>query len=194
MVILTPKEREALIIIFKDFTTYYNANSISKILKISQVGAQKIFKRLLKENLLVSKTIGKSIVYKLNPEDDYVKNLITFLLADEANQFKRWKEEFKELKSSIVMFYGSAVKNYSQAKDIDIMVIVNEKNIKEINGILNNKENLLSKKLHSIKLTKKDLIENLKKRDKIAIEIVKQAIILSQQEEYVEIITNVTGF
>ena len=52
MISLTQKERESLSILFKDFTSYYNANSISKILKISHVGAQKIFKRLKKENNL----------------------------------------------------------------------------------------------------------------------------------------------
>ena len=77
MVSLTQKERETLLILFKDYTNYYNANSISKILNISHVGAQKIFKRLLKENLIINKKIGKSIIYKLNLEDNYVKQLIT---------------------------------------------------------------------------------------------------------------------
>ena len=76
MISLTQKERETLLILFKDFTTFYNANSISKILGISHVGAQKIFKRLLNENLLTDKKIGKSITYKLRLEDDYVRKLI----------------------------------------------------------------------------------------------------------------------
>ena len=97
MVTLTQKEKEVLLILFKDFTNFYNANSISKVLNISHVGAQKIFKRLLNQNLLIDKKIGKSIIYKLKLDDDYVKKLIIFLLADEANNFKRWKEEFKEL-------------------------------------------------------------------------------------------------
>jgi len=50
MVKLTQKERETLILLLKDFTSYYNANNISKMLKMSHVGAQKIFKRLLSEN------------------------------------------------------------------------------------------------------------------------------------------------
>ena len=62
MITLTQKERETVIILFKDYTTYYNANSISKVLGISHVGAQKILKRLLQENLVASKTIGKSII------------------------------------------------------------------------------------------------------------------------------------
>lgn len=192
MVSLTQKERETLLILFKDFTSFYNANSISKILKISHVGAQKIFKRLKKENLVVDKKIGKSIIYKLNLEDNYVKQLIAFLLADEANNFKRWKEEFKDLfkKDRIVMMYGSAIKNYTHAKDIDIMIIIENKDVKEVNNILKKKEEILPKKIHSIKLTYQDLSENLKKKDKVVIDIVKNAIILYGQDEYVRILKN----
>jgi len=61
MLSLTEKERETMLVLFKDFAAYYNANSISKVLKISHVGAQKILKRLLHENLVKYQQIGKSI-------------------------------------------------------------------------------------------------------------------------------------
>lgn len=190
MASLTQKERETLLVLFKDFTGFYNANSISKILNISHVGAQKIFKRLLEENLLISRRIGKSIIYKLNVEDSYVTQLIAFLLADEANNFKRWKEEFKELftKDRIVMVFGSAIRNYSQAHDIGILIVIEKNEIGEIHEILKKKEEILPKKLHSIKLTRQDLLESLKKKDKAMIDIVKNAIILYGQERYVGIL------
>ena len=85
MVAITQKEKQALLIIFKDFSSYYNANSISKILNISHVGAQKILKGFFDEDLVVKKQIGKSIVYKLNLSNNYVKQLLTFLLADDCS-------------------------------------------------------------------------------------------------------------
>ncbi|MDO8656240.1 MAG: nucleotidyltransferase domain-containing protein [Nanoarchaeota archaeon] len=192
MLSLTTKERETLLILFKDYTSFYNANSISKVLKISHVGAQKIFKRLKKENLIVNTKIGKSIIYKLNLKEDYTKNLISFLLSDEAHNFKRWKEEFKELeqKGRIIMMFGSAIKNYAQAHDIDLMIVIEQKEIKEIHAILKKKEEILPKKIHAIKLTKHDLLENIKKKDKAIVDIVKNAIILYGQDNYVEIMTN----
>ncbi len=195
MLNLTRKERETLLILFKDFTNFYNANSISEVLNISHVGAQKIFKRLLRENLVVSKTIGKSITYKLNFNEGYVTQLIAFLLADEANNFKRWKEEFKELfnKNKIVIFFGSAVKDYSHACDVDLMIVLENKEVKKVNGILNKKGESLPKKLHTIKLTFKDLFNNLKKRDKAIIDIVKNGVVLYGQDKYVEILKNVAG-
>ena len=132
MISLTRKERESLLILFKDFTSYYNANSLSKVLGISHAGTQKMLKRFKEQNLTATKKIGKSIVYKLKLDDDYKKKLISFLLADEANNFKRWKEEFKTLfkDNRVVMIYGSIIKNSRHAEDIDIMVITdNEKDM-----------------------------------------------------------------
>ncbi len=190
---LTQKERETVLLLLKDYTHFYNANSISKVLNISHVGAQKIFKRLLQKNQVISKTIGKSIIYKLNFNDTYVNQLVAFLLADEANNFKRWKEEFKELfkKDRIVMLFGSTIKDYARAQDIDLMMVINGRDVKEINAILKKKEEILPKKIHAIKLNPKDLLENLKKKDKAMVEIIKNAIVLYGQDKYVEIIKHV---
>lgn len=195
MISLTQKERETLLIIFKDYTAFYNANSISKVLRISHVGAQKIFKRLLQEHLVISKTIGKSITYKLNFTEHYVDQLITFLLADEANNFKRWEEEFKELfkEGRIVMMFGSAIKDYAHANDIDVMIVLENKEVKEVTDILKKKGEILPKKLHAIKLTFQDLSDSLKKSDSAMVDIAKNAIILYGQEKYVEIMKDVTS-
>ena len=195
MISLTQKERETLLILFKDITAFYNANSISKILGISHVGAQKIFKRLLNENLLIDKKIGKSIIYKPKLDDDYVCKLISFLLADEANYFKRWKEEFKVLfkKDRIVMMYGSAIKDYAKARDIDIMAVIKKEDFKEIKKILDEKQELLPKKIHSIELTATDILKNIKKKNEAIIAIIKNAIVLYGQDKYVDIIKNVTS-
>jgi len=193
---LTKKEREIVLTLFKDYTTLYNANSISKILDISHVGAQKVFKRLLQENLVISNTIGKSITYKLNFKDTYVSQLIAFLLVDEANNFKRWKEEFKELfkKDRIVLIFGSAIKDYAHANDIDLMIVLENEGINEVNKIMRKKEEILPKRLHAIKLTHNDLIDNLIKKNKAMVDITKNAIILYGQDRYVEILRNVTSF
>lgn len=195
MISLTQKERETLLILFKDFTTFYNANSISKVLRISHVGAQKILKRLLKGNLLVSRKIGKSIIYKPRLNDDYVRKLIAFLLADEANNFKRWKEEFKALfkKDRIIMMYGSAIKNYDKARDIDIMVVMKKKELKEVMSTLKEKQELLPKTIHSVKLTADDLLKNIEKKEEAILSIIKDAVILYGQDDYVEVIKNATS-
>ncbi|MBL7056632.1 hypothetical protein ISS07_06990 [Candidatus Woesearchaeota archaeon] len=194
MISLTQKERDILLRLFKDFSSFYNANNITKVVQISHVGAQKILKKLRRANILISKTIGKGIFYKVNLENDYVRQLITFLLAHEANNHIRWKEEFKELfvQGRIILIYGSAIRNYSQAKDIDLMLVLKE--TERVDAFLKKKQTILPKKLHTIKLRKKDLLNNVKNRNESMIEIVKNAVVLFGQEQYVQIIKNVTSF
>ena len=196
MTTLTQKEKQALLILFKDFTNYYNANSISKVLGISRIGAMKMLKKLLNENLLIDKKIGKSTIYKIKLNDDYVRKLLAFLLTDEANNLKRWREEFKELfkKDRIIMMYGSAIKNYVKANDIDMMLVIKKSEYKDVNNIIKKRQKILPKKIHSIELTANDLLQNIKQKKKSVIETVKNAVILYGQDKYVEILKNVTSF
>src|SRR3989338_3360820 len=184
MISLTEKERKALLILFKDFTNYYNANSISKILGISHVGAQKIFKRLYNNNIVTSKKIGKSIIYKLNLDNDYASRLIAFLLIEEADNFKRWKDEFKQLfkKNRIMLMFGSAIKDYSKARDIDIMAVIDKKDVKEVENILKEKQKILPKNIHAIKLTHNDILKNIKNKNKAMVDIIKNAIVIYGQD------------
>jgi DNA-binding transcriptional ArsR family regulator len=193
---LTEKEQEALLLIYKDVRTYYNANSLSKELDISQVGAMKLLKRLEDNEILISRKIGKSIVYKLNLKEEIVEKLIGFALINESRKYLRWRDEFKDLykKGRIVIFYGSASRDYSNAKDVDVMVILDKKDIREVNKKLEERQKLLPKKLHSLKAIKEDLIKNIKENNKAMIEIIKTGIVLYGYDEYMEVINGFTGF
>jgi len=195
MATLTEKEKQALLILFKDFENFYNANSLSKSLIISRIGTMKILKKLLNQDLLKDRKIGKSITYKIRLDDDYARKLIAFLLADEANNFKRWKEEFKDLfkKDRVVMLYGSVIKNYSKAGDIDIMLIIKKADYKEVAKIIEKRQSILPKKIHPIELTANDFLQNIRQKKKAIIDIVKNAVVLYGQDRYVELMKNVTG-
>lgn len=195
MVSLTKNEGKALLILFKDFTSYYNANSLSKKVGVSRIGSMKMLKKLKGEGLLISKTIGKSTVYRPNLEDDYVIDLIAFLLSDEANNFKRWKDEFKGLfkKDRVVLLYGSTIKDYSKARDIDIMIIRKIGEGRDIHKAIAERQKILPKKIHKIDITSKEFLDNLRQNQKAIVDIVKNAIVLYGQTKYVGIIKNVTS-
>ncbi len=195
MILLTKNEREALLALFKDYKSPHNASSIGKLLGISRVGALKMLKRMEKQELLLSQKVGNSIVYKLNLQEEYPRQLIVFLLSDEANNYRRWKDEFKKLfkKERIVLLFGSALRNYSKASDIDILVAAKKKDSKEIEDAINERQQILPKKIHSLIMTKEDLIANLKENKGAITEIVKTGIVLYGQGTYVEAIRNVAS-
>jgi len=196
MIELTKKEQEALLIIYKGVANFYNANSLSKEIGITQVGTMKLLKRFEKNNILLSKRIGKSIVYKIDIEKEFVQKLIAFALMNEASKYQRWKDEFKSLckKDRILLFYGSASRNYSNAKDIDIFIVVNKKEIHEVNKKLEEIQSILPKKIHAIKATKEDLVKNIKEKNKSMVEILKTAIVLYGYDKYMEIVNEFTSF
>lgn len=191
MIGFTNNEKKALLIIFKELEEYYNANSLSKKLDISRIGAMKLLRKLEKDSILKSKIIGKSKIYKINLDNDYSRDLIAFLLSDEANNFKRWKNEFKELfAENIVLIYGSAIVNYSKANDIDLMAI-GSKNSKEMNKLINEKQKILPKKIHLINISYGEFLKNLERRQKSIMNIIKTGVVLYGQSKYVEAIKNV---
>ncbi|OGJ22334.1 hypothetical protein A3K73_03835 [Candidatus Pacearchaeota archaeon RBG_13_36_9] len=196
MIELTKKEQEALLIIYKDVSGFYNSNSLSKELGITQVGAMKLLKRFEKNNILISKRIGKSIVYKINIKEEFVQKLIAFALINEAGKYQRWKDEFKSInkKERIVLFYGSASRDYSHAKDIDIFIVINKKDFQEVSKELEKLQSILPKKLHAIKATREDLAKNIKENNKSMLEIIKTAIVLYGYDEYMEVINGFAGF
>lgn len=196
MIELTRKEQEALLIIYKDVANFYNANSLSKEIMITQVGTMKLLKRFEKNNILLSKRIGKSIVYKINIEEEFVQKLIAFALINEASKYQRWKDEFKSLykKDRILLFYGSASRNYSNAKDIDLFIVINKKDFHEVSKKLEKIQSILPKKLHAIKATKEDLVKNIKENNKSMIEILKTAIVLYGYDKYMEVVNGFASF
>lgn len=193
MMQFTNNERKALLVIFKDLDNYYNANSLSKKINISRIGMMKLLKKLKKNDILRSKLIGKSEIYKINLDSDYVRDMLAFLLSDEANNFKRWKNEFRELFKGdrIVMIYGSTIVNYSEANDIDLMIVGKTNKLSDINKVISEKQKLLPKKIHLIEISQGEFLKNLKEKQKSIVNAVKTAIILYGQSKYVGLIKNV---
>jgi len=196
MIELTKKEQEALLLIYKAVSHFYNANSLSKELEITQVGTMKLLKRFEKNNILIIKKIGKSVIYRINIGEEFVKKLLAFTLINEATKYQRWKDEFKSIYENIeiLLFYGSASRNYAQAKDIDIFIVLDKKRIDEVDKQLDKIQGLLPKKLHIIKATKEDFIRNIKDKNESMLEIVKTSIVLFGYDNYAEVINGFTGF
>src|SRR3989344_3588437 len=164
MVYLTENEKNALLILFKDFSSYYNANSLSKKIGISRIGAMKLLKKLENKKILTTERIGKSLVYKVNLVYDYVQDLISFILSDEATHFERWKDEFKELfkEGRVIMLHGSVIHDYAKARDIDLMVIREKGQSGAINKVVRVRQGYLPKKIHLIDLSKEEFLKNVK--------------------------------
>jgi len=184
---ITNNEMNFILMIFKNPEIEYNANSIAKQIGISSMGALKIAKKLEKENILVSKKLGKAKFYKINFNNDYVKQYIKFLLKREAEQIspyiKVWIKEIKKIKNAdIAILFGSVLQKQKQANDIDVLLITNQKKFSKLKKELKDINIINIKKLHPVYQTKQDLKRNIKKEDKPLLNSLKGIVVFGEDK------------
>jgi predicted nucleotidyltransferase len=178
------KEQAIILKLFKEFNESYNSRSISKKVGIGHSGAFKILKKLEKENIVFGKRIGKAVIYKLNMENPIAIRKIELALTFEAEDFGKWLEEFRELKDKFKfsILFGSVLRNEKEAKDIDVLIVASTHEIKEIRNKIEEKNKILSKKIHLLIQSEEDFISDLENKNKVIYEIIKTGIVLYGQE------------
>ena len=184
------KQQEILKLIFKDFLTFYNSRSISKKIKISHVGAFKILKKLGKKELVNPKKIGRAIIYSINKENPLTLKEIEIILIIESQNYKRWIEEFKSIKekAEFVILFGSILKKGAYARDIDLLVIAKKENFRDINKLINERQNFLNKKIHLILQSLEEFKQDLEKKNKTIMEIIRTGVVLFGQDKFIEVL------
>ncbi len=185
------KGQEILKLMFKDFLTQYNSRSISKVVGISHSGAFKILKKLEKNEIVNSKSIGKARVYSINFDSRIACKEIEIALAIEAKNYNRWLEEFKDLedKADFVILFGSILINSSSARDIDLLVVAEKNKLSEIRNIIKERDKLSNKKIHLILQNPDEFKGDIKNRNKVMIEIIKKGVALFGQDKLREELT-----
>ena len=190
---ITKKESEILLVLFKDFTTWYNATSLSKVINITPRGSLKALKNLEKIELVISKKFGKAIQYKINFNNITKKTLELILLEEAERKYKRWFYEFENFeKPNILILFGSVIRN-KDYKDVDLLIIIENKDHKAIMNLIDKKNEILTKPIHPVFQTMEDLKNNIQKKDKVILDALKTGIVLKGQKEIIEVIENVAN-
>lgn len=194
---LSDKEIEILLLLFKDFSTEYNANNITNRIKITPAGAFKSLRNLEKRKLVIGKRMGKARFYKANLDDYYSFRTIETLLINEARvNAPRWIFEFRDLfdKIEIAVIFGSVIKNPEKAGDIDLLLVSKKEKNRAVNGIIEEKGKLSRKVIHVIKQTPDDMSKNLRKGNKVVLNAIKNGYVLHGYDKLLKVVKNVTGF
>ena len=182
---ITNNEMLFVLSIFKSPELEYNANSIAKLMGISSMGALKIAKRLEKENIIVSRELGKAKFYKLNLGNDYVREYVKFLLKREVEQahpyVKMWIDEVKKLKSAdAAILFGSVLRKYNEAGDVDAVLVTDEKRFSELKGEVEEINAVNVKRLHPVYQSKADFVKNISKGDKVLLSAIKGIVVFGE--------------
>ena len=182
---ISKNEMMLVLMILKHPELDFNANSISKKLGLSAMGALKIAKRLEKEGILLSKKFGKAVFYKLNFGSDYAIQYLKLVIKREAEQahsyLKMWISEIRKIKSAdAAILFGSVIKKHNEANDIDVLFVTSQKKFSSLKKEIEEINSINIKKIHPVYQTKEDFINNLKKQDSIVLNSIKGIIVFGE--------------
>jgi DNA-binding transcriptional ArsR family regulator len=161
---------------------------LAREIKITPPNLSIILNDLEKQNLLISRHIGTSIVYTLNSGHYLVEEIIKPLFRKEREARMELGREIKnnfDFQYESVIIFGSIARIQEHpGSDIDLAVIINsQSDISDIeNKIININPVILKKfgnSLSPIIMKKSDFIGKLKSHDKLVVSIAKDGLLVA---------------
>lgn len=177
----------------------YNINQMAKELKISVGGAHKILKDLEKSRFVKGKRLGNAIYYGLNLQSREVRKLCELVLMeskrralDSNPQASIYAKDLQGAEgfTKAAALFGSIV-DKKQAKDIDVLFITKRNAVKRVENFCLRLSSLRMRKIAPLIMTSNDLKNNIKKRDKVILDIFKKGIIIYGEDKIVEILRSI---
>jgi predicted nucleotidyltransferase len=190
---LTVNEIRSVIRILKEPAEDYNANTLSKDQGITSMGALKILKKMRGQNILNSKKLGNAVYYKPNLDDEYPENFFEFILRKEAEEspakIKKWVRELRKLsgKAQAAILFGSVLEK-DWYNDVDILLILRPGQVDEAEKGIEELNRINVKRIHALKQTRNDIIENIRKKDKTVLGALRNGIVLFGYKEVLGVI------
>jgi len=191
---LTENEAKIVDFLIRNFNERNSINEIGRRLKISHTGAHKILRKLEKVKAVKPERIGNAIYYKANLDNELGLKLAEYVLAQNEliAYAKVQADDLKPLQSlaSSCILFGSVLSKGRGAGDIDVMLVVEEKDFKKLNKKLEEIKEISPKKIHDVMQSKEDLAKNIGKNDEVMLDIIKNGRIIWGSEVIVEAIKN----
>ena len=192
----TEKARKDILkVLFKEFLVEHTITSLSDKINITRMGIWKALKALEEDKIVILTPIGKgktsTYSIKLNWENPLLERTLAVILLEEAIDNQKWISNFAELEDKIgfLVLFGSILHNPKEAKDIDIIAVLDNKGkFKQIDEIIAKIQKTQAKKIHLIDLAKKEFKEELKKQNKAYIDALKKGVILFGQDNFIKFI------
>ncbi len=190
---ITENEKKVLRMLFIAFDLEYSINQIARECNLAPNGALKILRKFEKAGILKSKKIANIKSYRLDYENEKTSNVIMLALIPELEG--RLKFRFSDLKdlnrfTKACIIFGSYIESKKEPEDLDILFIIDKKNFNDFKKQSQIVYKTIPIKVHDVLQTKEDFISNLKKRDKVLLDILKKGVIFWGFDEIISTIKN----
>lgn len=185
-------EKEILLTVLKSLPEMQTITSLSSTIKKSRVGIWKAVKKLHEKELILLIPIGsgKTSTFIIKPRwsNPLLWVILEVYLTEQAIEQKRWRANFKELEDDLdfIILYGSILHSPDQARDIDVLTVVPQKNLSVIKYNIERVQTTQHKKIHAINLTKDELKQELKKANKAFVDALRKGVVLYKQANFIK--------
>jgi len=176
--------------LFRNIPNKFNVNQIARELKISVGSAYKILKSLEKKGVLTSQRVGNGIYYALSLDNKEAENITELVLMESRNKslaknsypsiYAKDLKDAEKLSKAIILF--GSILDTKDAKDIDVLFIIDKGKSKAVEDFCMKLSNLRPKRVNPLLMTMVDFKANIKKQDKVIVDILKKGIILFGEE------------
>jgi DNA-binding Lrp family transcriptional regulator len=191
---LTANEAKVMDFLVRHFDERHSINQVGLRLGISPKGAYKILKKLEGMKAIKPEEIGNAIYYKPNLQEEIGSKMAEFVLVqNELNNYAKVQaDDLKNLKDITYgcILFGSVISKGKESRDIDVLLIIDEKSFNKVHKELEKIKEMKPKKIHDVIMTKQDLLNNIKKKDDVILDIIKTGKILWGSDVILEGIRN----
>jgi len=194
---ITENGKKVLKLLFTDFLTSYNANSMKEKISLSDVGSLKLLRNMEKKGFLKGERLGKAIFYRVNIETPYVLKLLELIFIDHRNLSPFIKGWIADLRTFIpltegIFLFGSLLRKEKAANDADVCFILKEpEGYKAIQSQINAINRKSSLPIHPLYLTEKEFEKRLKEKDKPLFDMVRKCIVVHGEGLFVRVLKDV---
>ena len=166
----------------RHFTEKYSINQLAKQISLTPKGMHKLLKRLEQQNIVSPQKIANAIFYEVNFSSDLARKAAEISLFEDM-RLPYARAQAKDLEvlrpfASAAMLFGSVLEKGEKAGDIDVLVIIAQKNYKSFQQALDKLQNIKTKIIQPVIQSQKDFIKNLRKPDKVVLEILRTGKVL----------------
>ena len=188
---ITENEKKVLKLLLFAFGEMYSINRIAKECGLSPNGAFKMLIKFENEGIIKSQNIGNMKSYKLDFESEKTKNILKLAIISELKGKVKFRaDDLKSLKqiTEVCILFGSYIDLKKEPNDLDLFFVIKDKNFKEYKKQTSLIFKTMPIKVHDVLQTEEDVVANLKKKDKVVIEILKTGIILWGFDKVIEMV------
>ena len=190
---MIPKNTKKIILYLLRNLELVNINQISKKLNISVGSAFKILKDLDKNNIVLSSNLGNAKFYQINLNNEETIKWCEILLSEERRNLKGYSKVYadeiqKFEHAELIVLFGSILSN-KDFNDVDVLFITNKP--KEVTKFCLSLSKVRTKPVVPLILKKEDLINEIKNKKEVVLNILKTGIILKGESVLLGMLKNV---